>query len=186
MTVQDTQPWLSDDDSPRCKDGVTFTGHLHATGLDRPGLLIQITTLLAQEQLDITSIQCNQHYQTSMDAEHEVKGAELAATAPAHRWRRLCASRCSEHLARFSHLAQLQQRFQITGVVRAFCPVDRATLNAKLIALEHDTGIRLGITETESDMSFSAFSNAGAAANRPVGVPSRLIKTMTGALPPRA
>ena len=35
--VQHTQPWLSDDDVPRCKDGVHFTGHLRATGPDRPG-----------------------------------------------------------------------------------------------------------------------------------------------------
>ena len=61
--VQHTQPWLSDADSPRCKDGVTFTGHLRATGLDRPGLLVSLTELLAAQGLDITSLECRQHLQ---------------------------------------------------------------------------------------------------------------------------
>ena len=68
VAVLDTQPWLSDTDAPRCREGVTFTGHLHATGLDQAGILIKITELLAQQELDITSIQCNQHQQSSLGA----------------------------------------------------------------------------------------------------------------------
>ena len=28
VAINETQPWLSDSDSPRCKHGVTFTGHM--------------------------------------------------------------------------------------------------------------------------------------------------------------
>ena len=67
VAVQPTQPWLSDDDSPRCAGGVSYTGHLHATGPDRPGLMLRLTALLAEQQLDITKVSCHQHYQASLD-----------------------------------------------------------------------------------------------------------------------
>lgn len=135
VAVLDTQPWLSDTDAPRCREGVTFTGHLHATGLDQAGILIKITELLAQQELDITSIQCNQHQQSSLGKEP-------------------------------------QNLFQISGVVRAFSPIDRAVLKSKLIELEHETGIRCGIQETDPDPSFSAFSDTEPKTQR-------LVKTLT-------
>ena len=68
VALQDTQPWLSDEDLPRCKNGVTYTGHLYATGIDKPGLLLRLTEALTDFNLDITSIHCNQHYQTAIGA----------------------------------------------------------------------------------------------------------------------
>jgi hypothetical protein len=44
----------------------------------------------------------------------------------------------------------------MSGVVRAFSPIDRQRLHATFAALEQETGIRCGITETEPDPSFSA------------------------------
>jgi len=61
VSVQSTQPWLSDTDSPRCKDGIAFTAHLKATGPDRPGLLRDLTRFLSDQNLDIMSFSCNQH-----------------------------------------------------------------------------------------------------------------------------
>ena len=63
--IQPTQPWHNDDESPRCKEGVQFTGHLRVTGPDAPGMLERITRLLGELELDITSISCNQHVQAS-------------------------------------------------------------------------------------------------------------------------
>jgi glycine cleavage system regulatory protein len=63
VAVQDTQPWLADDDAPHRQEGVTFAGCLNATGPDAPGILSRITTMLAEQQLDITALQCHQHQQ---------------------------------------------------------------------------------------------------------------------------
>merc|ERR1711988_660506 len=63
VSVQPTQPWHGEDDAMRCKDGVKYTGHLRANGLDKQGLIKEITKLLADEGLDIVSFSCNQHYQ---------------------------------------------------------------------------------------------------------------------------
>ena len=65
-----------------------------------------------------------------------------------------------------------QNLFQISGVVRAFSPIDRAVLKSKLIELEHETGIRCGIQETDPDPSFSAFSDTEPKTQR-------LVKTLT-------
>ena len=120
VAVQDTQPWLADDDAPHRQEGVTFAGCLNATGPDAPGILSRITTMLAEQQLDITALQCHQHQQKTLDGQHETR------------------------------------RFQMSGVVRAFSPIDRQRLHATFAALEQETGIRCGITETEPDPSFSA------------------------------
>ena len=121
VSLEHTQPWLSDDDSPRCKDGVQFTGHLRVTGKDKPGMLDAITELLANLQLDITSFSCNQHLQTAIGSN------------------------------------ELQQLFQMSGVVRAFSPIDRPALEERLVEFEQQTGCRIGIEETDADPSFSAF-----------------------------
>lgn len=63
VTLQPTQPWLSDTDSPRCKDGIFYAGHLRATGPDNPGVVFRLTQLLAESKLDITSLECKQHVQ---------------------------------------------------------------------------------------------------------------------------
>jgi len=128
IAVQPTQPWLADTDSPRCKDGVTYTGHFRANGPDRPGLLTAITEMLAAEGLDIMSFSCNQHLHTKIG-----HGGEPNA---------------------------VEQHAQITGVVRAFSPVNRALLNERLIAFENKFNIRMGVTETAPDPSFSAFTSA--------------------------
>jgi len=122
LTFSRTQPWLSDTDSPRCKDGVTYTGLLRATGKDTPGILAKIATLMEEQQLDITSIECKQHSEP---------GPQVV--------------------------------FQVSGVVRAFCPIDRQELDRRLIAFEgeHATNaIRVGLTETEHDPSFTAFAGS--------------------------
>lgn len=54
----------------------------------------------------------------------------------------------------------VEQHAQITGVVRAFSPVNRALLNERLIAFENKFNIRMGVTETAPDPSFSAFTSA--------------------------
>jgi len=122
VAVNESQPWLSDSDSPRCKDGVTFTGHMRCTGADRPGLLLELTELLADLKLDIVSIQCQQHCQLALGSS-----------------------------------TQSQTIAQVQGAVRAFTPIDRAELAARIASFEADTGYRLGIEETEPDLSFSAF-----------------------------
>jgi len=141
FAFQNTQPWLSDTDSPRCKDGVQYTGVLRATGRDKPGILTNITTLLEELKLDVTSIECRQHMETTLDQEtHQV--------------------------------------FQISGVVRAFSPIDRKTLVQRLIAFEADhaeDSMRLGITETEPDPSFSAFQSSSTSKPQ-----SLLARTITG------
>lgn len=73
VAVMNTQPWLSEEDSPRCKDGVHYTGHLRAQGRDKKGLLDKITRLLAEEDLDINSLECKQHVQrtTAKDGSSE-------------------------------------------------------------------------------------------------------------------
>ena len=153
VSVQHTQPWLSVDDTPRCKDGVRFTGHFRATGRDSPGVLLRLTKLLSEWELDITSISCNQHLQKSL--------APDAATG--------------EH--------PVQQLFQMSGVVRSFVPVDRQRLDAALVAFEEANGVRIGITETEGDESYSAFRStamprtSAASAAKAVG---RLARTITG------
>ena len=86
VAMQQTQPWLSDDDSPRCKHGVTYTGHLRATGPDQPGILEKVTNLLASLELDITSLECKQHM-TISGTEHkpqqlfQIEGAVRSARA---------------------------------------------------------------------------------------------------------
>lgn len=143
VSVQTTQPWLSDDDSPRCKDGVLFTGHLRATGPDRPKLLEALTQLLSELELDITSFSCNQHLNQSLGS------------------------------------GELQQLFQMSGVVRAFVPVDRTKLDQRLVAFETEHGCRLGITETEVDMSYSAFRSPSIASSATASKASRLVKSLT-------
>ena len=159
--VQHTQPWLSDADSPRCKDGVTFTGHLRATGLDRPGLLVSLTELLSAQGLDITSLECRQHLQQLTRLRSTKSGGADETVADA---------------------STKQQLFQIDGVVRAFSSIDRVALEAKLAHFEKENGIRLGIQETQPDPSFSAFT-----ADRIVrrsSMSSKLVKTITGVPPP--
>jgi len=86
VTTNDTRPWLSDDDSPRCKDGVTYTGHLRATGPDQPGILQSLTAMLQECELDITSLECKQHIAIA-GSEHkpqqqfQIEGALRAFTA---------------------------------------------------------------------------------------------------------
>lgn len=125
VSVQSTQPWLSETDSPRCKDGISYTGHLRATGSDQPGILLKVTSLLAELELDVVSVQCNQRYQYG---------------GPGH---------------------STEQLFQIEGAVRAFTPVDREHLEARLIEFEKQSGIVCGIQETAPDPSFSAFGSPG-------------------------
>jgi len=123
VSVQHTQPWRDDaatSDSPRCKDGVTYTGHLRANGPDRPGIVLRLTQILAEWQLDITSLEAKQHRQASLATPGEV-----------------------------------QQIIQVSGVVRAFTPIDRAQLEAAIIAAEAELGVRIGIEETDPDPGFS-------------------------------
>ena len=68
----------------------------------------------------------------------------------------------------------MQNLFQISGVVRAFKPVDRAHLKARLIALEKDTDIRCGITETAPDSSVSAFASESSNSQ------PRLVRSVSG------
>jgi len=63
VNVQRTQPWMSSSDSPRCRDGVNFTGHLRAVGPDRRGMLLDLTNLLSRLELDIMSFSSNQKLQ---------------------------------------------------------------------------------------------------------------------------
>lgn len=136
VSAQPTQPWLSDSDSPRCKDGVTFTGHLRATGRDRPRVLIELTSLFAELELDVTAFSCNQHLNHS-----------LAHDEP-------------------------EQLFQMSGVVRAFKHIDRDALQQRLVAFEKAHDMRLGISETEIDTSYSTF--------RSTTDSTRLKRTITG------
>ena len=84
------------------------------------------------------------------------------------------------------HLAveqEVQQLFQMSGVVRAFTAIDREHLEERLVAFEKETGCRIGITETDPDPSYSAFRSTtirppATAASKPV---RRLVKTITGA-----
>ena len=76
-----------------------------------------------------------------------------------------------------------QKLFQINGVVRSFTPVDRAALDAKLVAAEKQFGIRLGIQETQPDPSFSAFaSDRTAVASE--SARDRLVRRLTDISPP--
>jgi len=126
VSVQDCQPWFAEGEQPRCKDGVTFNASLRATGLDRPGLIMKVTQLMSECNLDVKSLACNQHWQKT--AQHE----------------------------------EVEKLFQITGVVRAFTDVDRDLLNRKMAELEAKEGIRIGLTETAVDPSFSAFGVSSA------------------------
>jgi len=128
VAVQPTQPWLADDDAPRCKDGVAYTGHFRANGPDQPGLLKGITEMLAEEGLDIVSFSCNQHLHTK--------------------------------LGHGGSPNEIEQQANISGVVRAFSPVNKTTLEEKLLAFEQKFNIRIGVTETAPDPSFSAFSES--------------------------
>jgi len=125
VNVQATQPWVADD-ALRFKEGVAFTGHLRVTGPDKPGLILGITKLLADERLDIMSLSCNQHFQNVLGT-HD-----------------------------------LQQLAQITGVVRAFNPIDMAQLNRKLIMFEQEYGVRVGITETDPAPTYSPLAEVHA------------------------
>ena len=106
-----------------------------------------------RDSLDITSISCNQHLQKAL------------APDPA----------TGEHA--------VQQLFQMSGVVRSFVPVDRQRLDAALVAFEGAQGVRIGITETEGDESYSAFRSTAVprepatSAAKAVG---RLARTITG------
>lgn len=143
VAVQSTQPWLSDDDSPRCASGVSFTGHLHAVGPDSPGVIQKVTGFLAAQDLDIQSIACHQHFQKALATN------------------------------------ELQQLFEVSGVVRAFSQVDRVALEVKLIEFEKQEGIRIGIVETEPDPSFSAFAPESQT-NAIASNISRLKRSVTG------
>lgn len=149
VNVQETRPWLSETDSPRCNNGVQFTGHLRATGPDTHGVILKITELLAEHDLDITSLSCNQRVQIQLSVDEEGKN-------------------------------ELQNFFQMSGVVRAFVPVDRTALEARLVVFERESGCRLGITETEPDTSYSAFrsTNLGVAATAS-SVATRLARTIS-------
>ena len=90
---------------------------------------------------------------------------------------------CAEHLqTSLSDPNELQQLFQMSGVVRSFVPVDRAALEARLVAFESETGCRIGIVETDNDPSFSAFRSTTVATPKGSGAAakvSRLVKTVT-------
>ena len=64
---------------------------------------------------------------------------------------------CNQHLQTSLGSNELQQLFQMSGVVRAFSPIDRSALEERLVAFEQQTGCRIGIEETDADPSFSAF-----------------------------
>lgn len=138
ISLLPTQPWLSDDDSPRCKDGVQFTGHVRVTGPDKPGRLESVTRLLGELDLDITSFSCNQH------------------------------------LVPDSKSDEVTQMFQMTGVVRAFVPIDRESLRAKVLAFEKEQGVRVAFKETEADPSYSIFKSTTIAPSS-----RKLVRTIT-------
>ena len=61
---------------------------------------------------------------------------------------------------------ETEKLFQITGVVRAFDPIDREELERKLVAFERAEGVRVGISETEVDTSYSAFRSSNVQVSR--------------------
>ena len=65
-------------------------------------------------------------------------------------------------------------------MVRAFKPIDRKALDERLIAVEKECpGMRLGVTETDPDTSFSAFASHSHH-DAVTGAKSRLLRTVTG------
>mmetsp|Transcript_62253 Transcript_62253/g.103458 ORF Transcript_62253/g.103458 Transcript_62253/m.103458 type:complete len:445 (-) Transcript_62253:146-1480(-) len=85
---------------------------------------------------------------------------------------------CTQHCQNSLGTNELQNVFQITGIVRAFVEVDQRALKEQLVQLESETGIRIGIQETYVDESFSAFGS-------PDRQPSRLVKTRSNCGTPR-
>jgi len=161
VAVQQTRPWASDEegDSPRCRGGVSFTGHLRATGPDGHGIVHKITALLADARLDITSLTCNQHQQLSLSDD---------ASKPTTQ--------------------QLFQLTGVVRAFDSFGAAERRRLQEAVLDFERREGIRLAIEETEPDPSFSAFvpaQTAGEAGGRKLAkaITKRIPAIVAGAPP---
>lgn len=67
--------------------------------------------------------------------------------------RRYNSFSCNQHLQKAAKSDEVTQMFQMTGVVRAFVPIDREALKAKAIAFEKKAGVKVSIQETDADPS---------------------------------